>query len=122
MNPRMAFAFSSSSKKRIGCCWLLPILPQVLSEAHAVVLASGTLAPVDSLALQLFPSVDPGRLRHFSCGHVVRPVPMTKEQSQRALPLWEGMVRSHQDPSAEASPIRPRFSLLALLLLVILIA
>lgn len=36
--------------------------------AHAVVLASGTLAPVALLQQQLFPSRD---VRHFSCGHVI---------------------------------------------------
>ena len=45
---------------------------QVLSPAHAVVLASGTLAPVASLQQQLFPGLAPARLHHFSCGHVVR--------------------------------------------------
>ena len=43
---------------------------RVVSAAHAVVLASGTLSPLDSL-LHLFPGLPPGRLHHFSCGHVV---------------------------------------------------
>ena len=46
-------------------------LLQVLAEAHAVVLASGTLSPVASLSQQLFPGLAPDRLTHFSCGHVV---------------------------------------------------
>ena len=45
---------------------------QVLSPAHAVVLASGTLAPIASLQQQLFPGLPAARLHHFSCGHVVR--------------------------------------------------
>ena len=44
---------------------------QVLASAHAVVLASGTLAPVASLQQQLFSHVPPERMHHFSCGHVV---------------------------------------------------
>jgi hypothetical protein len=44
---------------------------QVLSSAHAVVLASGTLAPTASLRQQLFPGVPSCNLHHFSCGHVV---------------------------------------------------
>ena len=45
---------------------------QVVSEAHAVILASGTLAPVSAVTRQLFPGPDAAaRLRHFSCGHVV---------------------------------------------------
>ena len=43
---------------------------QVLRKAHAVVLASGTLAPVASLQRQLFPDAP---VRHFSCGHVIPP-------------------------------------------------
>ena len=45
---------------------------QVLASAHAVVLASGTLAPVSSLKQQLFPGVPATQLHQFSCGHVVR--------------------------------------------------
>ena len=46
------------------------IIVQVLRKAHAVVLASGTLAPVASLQRQLFPDAP---VRHFSCGHVIPP-------------------------------------------------
>ena len=42
-----------------------------MSAAHAVVLASGTLAPVSSLQQQLFPGLPQQQLCHFSCGHVV---------------------------------------------------
>jgi hypothetical protein len=48
----------------------------VVSSAHAVVLASGTLAPLAALQQQLFPGLPPARLRHFSCGHVVRCGPL----------------------------------------------
>lgn len=43
----------------------------ILRAARSVVLASGTLSPVGGLLAQLMPHVDPGRVRHFSCGHVV---------------------------------------------------
>lgn len=42
----------------------------VVSEAHAVVLASGTLSPLESV-LHLFPGLPPHRLHRFACGHVV---------------------------------------------------
>lgn len=45
--------------------------PQVVQQAHAVVLASGTLSPIASLTRQLFPSTNPEAISHFSCGHVV---------------------------------------------------
>jgi len=41
---------------------------QILESAHAVVLASGTLAPVASLQRQLFPG---RRVHSFACGHVI---------------------------------------------------
>lgn len=43
---------------------------EVVSAAHAVVLASGTLSPLQSV-LHLFPGLPPHRLHRFSCGHVV---------------------------------------------------
>lgn len=43
---------------------------EVVSAAHAVVLASGTLSPLQSV-LHLFPGLPPHRLHRFACGHVV---------------------------------------------------
>ena len=48
---------------------------KVVQQAHAVVLASGTLSPIASLTRQLFPTLDPSAITHLTCGHVV-----TKEQ------------------------------------------
>jgi chromosome transmission fidelity protein 1 len=42
----------------------------VVSAAHALVLASGTLSPLASL-LHLFPGLPQERLHHYACGHVV---------------------------------------------------
>lgn len=50
-----------------ACCAIL----QVLSQARSVILASGTLAPVQALLASLFPTVPPSRITHFACGHVV---------------------------------------------------
>ena len=44
---------------------------KVTAAAHALILASGTLAPVSALTAQLFPCLPPAALGHFSCGHVV---------------------------------------------------
>ncbi|BDA42655.1 ATP-dependent DNA helicase DDX11 [Coccomyxa sp. Obi] len=44
---------------------------KVLASAHAVVLASGTLAPVASLKQQLFPGLPVAQMHEFTCGHVV---------------------------------------------------
>ena len=65
---------------------------QVLAEAHAVVLASGTLSPIASLSQQLFPGLAPDRLSHFSCGHVVG--------KERLLALVVGQVGQHAGAQA----------------------
>ena len=44
-----------------------------LAAARAVVLASGTLAPLDLLTSQLCRAEDHSRLQRFQCGHVVPP-------------------------------------------------
>ena len=64
----------------------------MLDSAQAVVLASGTLAPVDSLRWQLFPQ-PPKPLHLFSCGHIV------PRQAVLALRLGNG-------PSGRALDLR----------------
>jgi hypothetical protein len=44
---------------------------QVTAQAHALILASGTLAPVSALTTQLFPDMVPKSIGRFACGHVV---------------------------------------------------
>jgi hypothetical protein len=44
---------------------------QVTAQTHALILASGTLAPVSALTAQLFPGMDPASIGRFVCGHVV---------------------------------------------------
>lgn len=43
---------------------------RVVADARAVILASGTLSPLDSV-LNLFPTVPRNAIYHYSCGHVV---------------------------------------------------
>ncbi|GIL75953.1 hypothetical protein Vretifemale_5646 [Volvox reticuliferus] len=45
----------------------------IVQSARSVILASGTLSPVEGLLAQLLPDVPPHRVRFFSCGHVVPP-------------------------------------------------
>ena len=72
---------------------------QVLDSAQAVILASGTLAPLDSLRWQLFPQ--PTKPLHlFSCGHIVPPeavlaLRLGRGPSGKALNLRHG---SRADP------------------------
>lgn len=44
---------------------------EILDQAHSVVLASGTLAPLELLTQQLCRPRDLQRLHNFSCGHIV---------------------------------------------------
>ncbi|KAL2645440.1 hypothetical protein R1flu_013027 [Riccia fluitans] len=46
---------------------------EVLDQARAVVLAGGTLQPIEELKLRLFPNLGQDRVHVFSCGHIVPP-------------------------------------------------
>jgi len=68
---------------------------QVVAAAHAVVLASGTLAPVAALRRALFPGAPPAAVRAFACGHVV------PRQRLLALALGRGPGGRELDLRAE---------------------
>ncbi|RKP06517.1 helicase C-terminal domain-containing protein [Thamnocephalis sphaerospora] len=57
---------------------------QVVEEARSVVLAGGTMAPVDDLISHLFPYLPAEKIQRFSCGHVV------PRESLLALSVCEG--------------------------------
>ncbi|GMH15966.1 hypothetical protein Nepgr_017807 [Nepenthes gracilis] len=44
---------------------------QIVNEAHAVVLAGGTLQPIEETRERLFPWLPPDKFRFFSCSHIV---------------------------------------------------
>ena len=72
---------------------------QVAQAAHALVLASGTLAPVAALTAQLFPGVGADDIGHFSCGHVVKP--------HRLLALTLGAPHPSPPPHPPTPPPAP---------------
>ena len=43
----------------------------LFAEPRAVVLAGGTMPPLEEMRQQLFPSLPPARITSFACGHVV---------------------------------------------------
>ena len=43
----------------------------IVEEARAVILAGGTMSPMDDYMQHLFAYVDPERVRTFSCGHII---------------------------------------------------
>lgn len=45
----------------------------IVEDARAVVLAGGTMSPMDDYARHLFAYVDPARLKTWSCGHIIPP-------------------------------------------------
>ncbi|XP_076952036.1 uncharacterized protein LOC143625638 [Bidens hawaiensis] len=47
------------------------IFHEIVNEAHAVVLAGGTLQPIEETRVRLFPSLPPDQLHFFSCGHII---------------------------------------------------
>ena len=48
-------------------------LLQVTDDAHAVIMAGGTLQPIEETRLRLFPSLLPSDIKFFSCNHIVPP-------------------------------------------------
>ncbi|CAI9281220.1 unnamed protein product [Lactuca saligna] len=49
------------------------IFHEIVDEAHACVLAGGTLQPIEETRARLFPWLPPHQLHFFSCGHIIPP-------------------------------------------------
>ncbi|CAL2245522.1 unnamed protein product [Prunus armeniaca] len=49
------------------------IFSEIVDQAHSVVLAGGTLQPIEETRERLFPWLPPGQLQFFSCSHIVPP-------------------------------------------------
>ncbi|XP_060167253.1 uncharacterized protein LOC132598418 isoform X1 [Lycium barbarum] len=47
------------------------IFSEILNQAHAVILAGGTLQPIEETNERLFPWLPPDQLHFFSCGHII---------------------------------------------------
>ncbi|KAF6164159.1 hypothetical protein GIB67_010129 [Kingdonia uniflora] len=47
------------------------IFLEIVDQAHAVVLAGGTLQPIDETKERLFPWLSPNKFHFFSCNHIV---------------------------------------------------
>ncbi|KAI3786068.1 hypothetical protein L1987_45195 [Smallanthus sonchifolius] len=47
------------------------IFHEIVNEVHAVVLAGGTLQPIEETRVRLFPWLPPDQLHFFSCGHII---------------------------------------------------
>lgn len=46
---------------------------QVIEKTQAVVLAGGTLQPIEELEYRLYPQLKKDQIHFFSCGHIVPP-------------------------------------------------
>uniref|UniRef100_A0ACD5U795 Uncharacterized protein n=2 Tax=Avena sativa TaxID=4498 RepID=A0ACD5U795_AVESA len=46
---------------------------EVTDDAHAVIMAGGTLQPIEETRLRLFPNLLPNDIKFFSCNHIVPP-------------------------------------------------
>ncbi|CAA7408700.1 unnamed protein product [Spirodela intermedia] len=49
------------------------IFSEITEEAHAVVLAGGTLQPIEETRIRLFPGLPADNMHFFSCNHIVPP-------------------------------------------------
>lgn len=52
---------------------MIPEVLQITEEAHAVVLAGGTLQPIEETRIRLFPGLPADKIHFFSCNHIVPP-------------------------------------------------
>ncbi|KAM0794423.1 helicase C-terminal domain-containing protein [Usnea florida] len=57
---------------------------EIVEDARAVILAGGTMSPMDDYIRHLFAYVEPTRLQTFSCGHII------PKENLIALPVAEG--------------------------------
>ncbi|OJD24952.1 hypothetical protein ACJ73_03679 [Blastomyces percursus] len=64
---------------------------EVVEEARAVILAGGTMSPMEDYAEHLFPYLDADRLKTFSYGHVIPPDNLT------AIPVSKGAFNTEFD-------------------------
>lgn len=46
---------------------------EIVNEARAVILAGGTMEPMDDFVYQLFPYLPKEKIHKFSCGHIISP-------------------------------------------------
>ncbi|KAI3766642.1 hypothetical protein L2E82_16710 [Cichorium intybus] len=66
------------------------IFHEIVNEAHACVLAGGTLQPIEETRARLFPWLPPHQLHFFSCGHIISPdniLPISVSHGPTGQPL-----------------------------------
>ncbi|KAL5538021.1 hypothetical protein UlMin_045348 [Ulmus minor] len=66
------------------------IFSEILDQAHAVILAGGTLQPIEETRERLFPQLSPDKLLFFSCSHIVPPesiLPLTVSRGPSGQPF-----------------------------------
>ncbi|KAJ8440039.1 hypothetical protein Cgig2_020527 [Carnegiea gigantea] len=66
------------------------IFSEIANQAHAVILAGGTLQPIEETRERLFPWLPPDHLHFFSCGHIVPPesiLPIAVSRGPSGLPF-----------------------------------
>ncbi|KQK07010.1 ATP-dependent DNA helicase DDX11 isoform X1 [Brachypodium distachyon] len=75
------------------------IFSEVTEDAHAVVMAGGTLQPIEETRLRLFPSLSTSDVKFFSCNHIVPaesilPIAVTRGPSGMEFDFSFGSRRS----------------------------
>ncbi|KAL1953038.1 hypothetical protein VTO42DRAFT_3747 [Malbranchea cinnamomea] len=64
---------------------------ETVEDARAVILAGGTMSPMEDYADHLFSYLEPGRLRMFSYGHVI------PKDNLMAAPILKGLLETELD-------------------------
>lgn len=88
--------YSTSMYRFINFSFLL----QITCDAYAVILAGGTLQPIEETRLRLFPNLPPSDIKFFTCNHIVPPesilpIAVTRGPSGKAFDFSYSSRSSH---------------------------
>uniref|UniRef100_A0A0E0PJ32 Helicase ATP-binding domain-containing protein n=1 Tax=Oryza rufipogon TaxID=4529 RepID=A0A0E0PJ32_ORYRU len=76
------------------------IIHKITCDAYAVILAGGTLQPIEETRLRLFPNLPPSDIKFFTCNHIVPPesilpIAVTRGPSGKAFDFSYSSRSSH---------------------------
>ncbi|TVT97376.1 hypothetical protein EJB05_57375, partial [Eragrostis curvula] len=77
------------------------IFSEVKRDAHAVILAGGTLQPIEETRLRLCPSLPQGDIQFFTCNHIVSPesiLPVSVTRGPSGMP-FDFSYKSRSSPA-----------------------
>ena len=80
---------------------LFCVMVQVTRDAHAIILAGGTLQPIEETRLRLCPSLPQREIKFFTCNHIVSPesiLPISVTRGPSGMP-FDFSYKSRSSPA-----------------------